>query len=133
MPYIDYDFYTNEFKGVSLDENTFSSIVDRASDLIDIATNDKIGAIGFENLYPSFQLRVKKAIAAQVEYIHVNGGIEAIQSQEMQQVSIGDFSYSKSTSKAQSAGVSIHQTICPVARDYLRGTGLLYTGVMTIG
>lgn len=133
MPYIDYDFYTNEFKGVSLDESIFSSLVDRASDLIDIATNHKIEAIGFDHLYTSFQLRIKKAVAAQVEYMYVNGGIEAMQSQEIQQASIGRFSYSKSVSKAQSANVSTHQTICHMARDYLQGTGLLYAGVTTVG
>lgn len=133
MPYIDYNFYTNEFKGVSLDESTFSSLANRASDLIDIATNDKIGAIGFDNLHPSLQLRVKKAVAAQIEYIHVNGGIEAMQSTEMQEASIGNFSYSKSSSRASGAKVANNQIICDTARDYLRGTGLLYTGVMTIG
>lgn len=133
MPYIDYDFYTNEFKGVPLDEDVFLSLVGRVSDLIDIATNFKIEAIGFEKLPPLIQLRIKKATAAQLEYIHVNGGIEATQSQEMQQASIGRFSYSKSTSKAQNANASTHQTICPAASDYLRSTGLLFSGVATYG
>lgn len=133
MPYIDYQFYTNDYKGVPLSEDVFSSLVGRVSDLIDIATNFKIEAISFEKLPVVIQSRIKKAVAAQLEYIHVNGGIEATQSEGMQQASIGRFSYSKTASQAQSANKSVHQTICPVASDYLRATGLLYSGVATYG
>lgn len=133
MPYIDYHFYTNDYKGVPLSEDVFSSLVGRAGDLIDIATNFKIEAISFERLPSLIQSRIKKAVAAQLEYIHVNGGIEATQSEGMQQASIGRFSYSKSASGAQSTNTSIRQTICPVASDYLRATGLLNTGVATYG
>lgn len=127
MPYIDYQFYTDEFQGVSLSEDVFSSLVGRASDMIDQVTNYKIESIGFDNLYPAFQQRVKKATAAQVEYLHVNGGMATIQS-SVTDVSIGKFSYD-----SLAASKTPDKTISDNAMAYLRGTRLLYRGVATCG
>lgn len=122
MSYIDYQFYTNTFKGVSLDEGTFNSLVDRANDFIDIATNYRI--TNFEDLHLNIQLRVKKAVAAQVEHMHLNGGIEDMQTDDVFSVSIGSFSFSSNqTSK----------TISDMSKRYLLATGLLYRGVSTYG
>ncbi|WP_374964615.1 hypothetical protein [Lysinibacillus sp. RS5] len=127
MLYIDYQFYTDEFKGVSLSEDVFSSLVGRASDMIDQVTNYKIESIGFDNLFPAFQQRVKKATAAQVEYLHVNGGMAMMQS-SVTDVSIGKFSYdSLASSKTPD------KTISDNAMAYLKCTGLLYRGVATCG
>ena len=128
MPYIDYQFYTDEFKGVSLSEDAFNNLVSRASDLIDQVTNFKIETIGFENLYPAYQQRVKKAVAAQVEYMHVNGGIVNMQTADLSSASLGSFSYAENGSSGQ-----VMKTTSKSAIDYLRGTGLLYSGVMTCG
>ena len=128
MPYIDYQFYIDEFKGVSLSEDVFNNLVGRASDLIDQVTNYKIETIGFDNLYPAYQQRVKKAVAAQVEFLHVNGGIVGMQSSDSSNVSIGKFSYATGDS---SKGLS--KSISDSALAYLNGTGLLYRGVVTCG
>lgn len=128
MPYIDYQFYTDEFKGVSLSEDAFNNLVGRASDLIDQVTNYKIETIGFDNLYPAFQQRVKKATAAQVEFMHVNGGVVSMQSSDTSNVSIGKFSYSTGGSDK-----GMTKSISDSALAYLKGTGLLYRGVVTCG
>lgn len=128
MLYIDFQFYTNEFKGVSLSEDAFNSLVGRASDIIDQVTNYKIEQIGFDNLYPTFQQRVKKATVAQVEFMHVNGGVIAMQSSDASNVSIGKFSYSTGVSDKVMA-----KSISDSAIAYLNGTGLLYRGVVTCG
>ena len=127
MPYIDYQFYTEEFKGVPLSEDVFSSLVGRASDSIDQVTNYKIEAIGFDNLYPTFQQRVKKATAAQVEYLYVNGGPATMQS-TVTDVAIGKFSYD-----SLAASKTPDKSISDAALAYLKGTGLLYRGVATCG
>lgn len=128
MPFIDYQFYTDEFKGVSLSEDAFNGLVGRASDLVDQATNYKIEAIGIENLHPAYQQRVKKAVAAQVEFLNVNGGIVAMQSNDVTSASIGSFSYS-----AGDSGKGMTKFISDSAITYLSTTGLLYRGVVTCG
>lgn len=128
MPYIDYQYYTDVFKGVSLDEDTFSLLVSRASDMIDQATNYKLSALDWDKLHELYKSRVQKAVAAQVEYLHVNGGVIAMQSTEVSQASIGSFSYTESESAR-----NINRTISGSSTAYLRGTGLLYGGVITYG
>lgn len=128
MLYIDYQFYTDEFKGVSLSEDAFNNLAGRASDLIDQVTKYKIEDIGFDNLYPAFQQRVKKATAAQVEFMHVNGGVVAMQSSDASNVTIGKFSYATGGSDKGMA-----KSISDSALAYLNSTGLLYRGVVTCG
>ena len=129
MPYIDYQYYTDEFKGVSLDEGTFSSLVSRASNAVDQMTNYRIVSLGFDNLHDSIKQRIRMAVASQVEYVHINGGIVGTQSDDLTSVSINSFSYSK----APSSSAGGRPVVGPTALNYLKGTGLLYSGVTTIG
>lgn len=122
--YIDYDFYANTFKGVPLSEDTFNSLVERASDMIDIATNYRIEKIGFENFHVKIQFRIKKATAAQLENLSLNGGIISLQSDGVANASVGRFSYTVDSSNSSKS-----KAICDLSKSYLRATGLLYGGV----
>lgn len=122
--YIDYAFYTNTFEGSPVDEATFGSLVERASDMVDIATNYKIERIGFENLHERIKLRVQKATAAQLEYMAVNGGILSLQSDGITNASLGRYSYTEDSSNNSKS-----KTICDLSKSYLKATGLLYGGV----
>lgn len=122
--YIDYDFYTNTFKGVPLSDDTFNSLVDRASDMIDIATNYRIEKIGFENFHARIQLLIKKATASQLENLSLNGGIATLQSSGVSNASVGRFSYTVDGSSSEKG-----KSICDFSKSYLKATGLLYGGV----
>lgn len=121
MAYIDYTFYTDVYKGVQLDADTFSRLAERAGDVIDQVTNYQIGDI---TQYPEWiQSLIKKAVAAQVEYLYY-AGETAIHGDAFGNVKLGDFTYSSSGSQ---------QTISPAVINYLRPTGLLYRGVTVHG
>jgi hypothetical protein len=117
MSYIDYTYYTDVYKGVPIDADTFSRLSERASELIDQVTNYTIQDL---SALPVFtQDQVKKATAAQVEYF-VYAGEQVLHGDNgMTDVRLGNFSYSVGTQSA----------ISPAVINYLRPTGLLYRGV----
>lgn len=118
MAYIDYAYYTDVYKGVPIDADTFSRLAERASELIDQVTNYTIQDIA---ALPAFtQEQVKKATAAQVEYLYQNGEGVLQGVTDLQDVKIGDFSY-----KSASPG----NPTSPLALSFLRRTGWLYAGV----
>jgi hypothetical protein len=116
MAYIDYTYYTDVYKGVPIDADTFSRLSERASEIIDQVTNYAIQ--DFAALPAFTQEQVKKATAAQVEYLYYAGEI-SIHGDVFGNVKLGDFNYSGGTPSA----------ISPAVINYLRPTGLLYRGV----
>jgi hypothetical protein len=126
MPYIDYAYYTDDFKGVSVSAEEFDRLVRRASDKIDSLTSYVLHRADFTQLAQLIQENVKKATAAQVEYLVTLGGELAVHGDEPSSVSISNFSYS---TESEGKGP---QTFSPVVLEYLRPTGLLYRGVNAI-
>ncbi|MFD5849699.1 hypothetical protein ACFWGC_05840 [Cytobacillus pseudoceanisediminis] len=120
MPYIDQAFYNDVYKGIPMDAESFNKLVSRASDLIDMVTNYKLLGIDLSKEPTLIQTNVKKAVAAQVEYMFSDGGELSIHGGSPSSVSIGGFSYT------EGSGVKI---VSEMARSYLRPTGLLYMGV----
>lgn len=125
MPYIDSTYYKNEFEGVAIDEQEINRYIKRASDVIDQVTGYKIK--DFESLPTWVQDQVKKATAAQVEFFALEGGPEVVTgNNEVTSASIGSFSYQQ----AQGEGHSRSQSkVSSAVIDYLKPTGLLYTGI----
>ncbi|EOU1600928.1 hypothetical protein [Clostridium perfringens] len=73
MSYVDSSYYKENFKGnVLLDEN-IDNRLERASDQIDVLTYNRIIGIGFENLSPFQQDKIKKAVCLQAEFIEQYG------------------------------------------------------------
>lgn len=138
MPYIDYEYYTHDYKGVPIEEDAFSILVDRSSDLIDQLTNDRIQVSGIDSLHPRIKEKVKKATAAQVEYLQLNGGVEFVHGgDDITSIKVGNFSYDKGAKQGwdnKSAGSSSAiKSLSGVALGYLRGTGLFYSAVSVRG
>lgn len=127
MSYIDSDYYMMEYGGGDIDMVAFSRLSKRSSDVINILTGYKITQIGFENLAPFIKDQIKKATAAQVEYLAVNGEGAAIGGGGFGQVSAGNFSYGD---KAGKEDISRAETMTSqLVLSLLTPTGLLYRGV----
>jgi hypothetical protein len=124
MLYIDYAYYTDDFKGVLVTQEEFDRLVRRASDKIDSLTSYVLHRVDFTQLAQLIQENVKKATAAQVEYLISLGGELAVHGDAPSSVSISNFSYS-----TESEG---SQTVSPVVIEYLKPTGLLYRGVSAL-
>ena len=127
MPYIDADYYINEFEGVEIDETEIDRYIKRASDVIDQVTGYKIK--DFDSLPTFVQDQVKKATAAQVEFFALEGGPEvATSNDDVQSATIGSFSYTKGQAGGSVGGGQTNKVSSSVI-DYLKPTGLLYTGI----
>ncbi|MBT2688263.1 hypothetical protein J7I93_08725 [Bacillus sp. ISL-47] len=120
MPYIDQAFYNDVYKGTPMDAETFTKLEIRASDLIDRVTNYQLMGVDLSQQPSLIQTNVKKAVAAQIEYMYLEGGELSVHGGSPSSVSIGGFSYT------EGSGVKI---VSEMARNYLTPTGLLYMGV----
>ncbi|MBU9711066.1 hypothetical protein [Evansella tamaricis] len=133
MPaYIDATYYQEEFRGEPMeDHEEFQRIVRRASDVIDQVTGYKINHIGLNSLSSFVLGQVKKATAAQVEFFVLEGVEVQTTGDNLNNVSMGKFSYGKgnqiNSERSNKGGVS--QAVI----QYLKPTGLLYSGIGTTG
>ncbi|WP_436375504.1 hypothetical protein [Cytobacillus sp. BC1816] len=120
MPYIDQAFYNDMYNGTPMDAETFNKLESRASDLIDMVTSYKLLVVDLSKEPTLVQTNVKKAVAAQIEYMYSEGGKLSVHGGSPSSVSIGCFSYTEGSSVKK---------VSEMALSYLRPTGLLYMGV----
>lgn len=121
MTYIDKNYYTLEYLGKVIPAADFSRLASRASDIIDSLTYGK--AARAKNVI--VKDAVKKATAAQAEYLFVQGDYDSytgIPENTVTKEDIGTYSYSK---KEQSNSKSLGGIpISPLALSYLDAVGL---------
>lgn len=129
MAYIDKAFYDDVYKGTPIDEQVvFDRLSERASDIIDQITGYTLQGVEFTQLAQFIQEQVKKATAAQIEYMASLGGeLVSHGSGGFSSVNIGNFSYSESEGTKNLS--RNEQRTSPAVIEYLRPTGLLYKGV----
>ena len=116
MPYADYAFYTDTYKGNAIPSTEFGRLSERATEYIDEQTLDKAKD------YTDTDSRLKKACCAvaDVYYKYENGGGKSSES-------VGNYSvtYAVGISNTEPE----HQALCsPITRP-LGVTGSLYRGL----
>ncbi|CAI8882425.1 hypothetical protein [Bacillus sp. IT-79MI2] len=133
MSYIDADYYNNEYKGTPVsDAALLERLIGRASDQIDHIINYKLEGVDFDKLAPFIKKQVKKATAAQVELLAINGETSATVSEGGGGFSVG--SYSEDGVSAGDNNTSNFYTQYAISvTKFLRPTGLLYAGVCVHG
>ena len=127
MAYVIKSDYTS-FTTTVISDSDFTLISERASDILDVITFNKIADKGI-SFYPlSVQNKIKKATCALCESIQINGGITSLaqSNDNLTNVSIGSFSYGKAP--GNDTNIIYGVTIPPIVYMYLSGTGLLYCG-----
>ncbi|RQW19897.1 hypothetical protein EH196_07050 [Bacillus sp. C1-1] len=127
MAYIDHDYYSNNYKGQSIEADKFDIYAERASDVIDQLTRYKLKTThAFDRLAPFLQEQVMKATAAQVEFYELNGGYDiALTGDDVTGVSVGKFSYGGGNRASGGENPAFARNLI----DYLAPTGLLFSGV----
>ncbi|MGN7176217.1 hypothetical protein BK139_03470 [Paenibacillus sp. FSL R5-0490] len=120
MPYIDQAFYNDVYKGTPMDAETFTMLEERASDVVDMITNYRLVRVDLSHKPELIRNNVKKAVAAQIEFMYSEGGELSVHGGSPSSVSVGGFIYTKGS------GVKV---VSEMARSFLRPTGLLYMGV----
>ncbi len=123
MAFIDYDYFSSIYGDSSIPSDDATTIFARSSDIIDIILGGKTKfLIDCGSDFISGEIR--RAIAAEAEFIFRNGGVDSFDSTDNDQVSLGKFSYrnyTETSTKKSSNCISIS----PVARSILENCGLL--------
>ena len=68
MSYTDAQYYTDIYGGTIISAEDADRQLDKASDQVDSMTFGRISEIGFDNLTPFQQDKVKKAVCSQAEF-----------------------------------------------------------------
>jgi hypothetical protein len=129
MAYIDKAFFTG-YTTTVIDDAEFTVLANRASDIIDILTMQRIGGdAGFALLLVATQEAIKKATAAEVETLYLQGGIEALTGgNDIVSGSIGKFSYASKGSGQTVNGMPVS----PLISGYLLMTGLMHRRIEVV-
>ncbi|PWU66575.1 hypothetical protein [Gracilibacillus dipsosauri] len=128
MPYIDYDFYTNVYKGDTITQEEFDKLLPKASDVLDDLTNDYYQFKDLESDIPWRRDKFKKAVACQIEFFYEVGSTTSEGINDPQSVSIGRTTMSNGRSDSRNDNSSKNIVSNDVFM-YLRTTGLLYRGL----
>lgn len=120
MGYITEEYYNEVYKGTPVDESELPRLIERASEVIDgMALYD----IDTEKL-PEFACELlRRAVAAEVEYLDENGGVSALSGGYAAQASLGKFSYSRGTFNVSGVPAA------PMSVSLLEKAGLLKRGL----
>ncbi|PEE04603.1 hypothetical protein [Bacillus pseudomycoides] len=133
MPYIDADYYNNDYEGTPVsDAALLNRMIKRASEQIDSIIGYKLQGVDFDKVAPFIREQVKKATAAQVEFLAINGITSATVSEGGGGFSVGAYSENGMSAGAAEAP-SYYDRYAITVVDYLKPTGLLYTGVCVHG
>ena len=133
MPYIDVDYYNNDYEGTQVsDETLLKRMIKRASEQIDSIIGYKLQGVDFDKVAPFIRDQVKKATAAQLEFLAINGITSATVSEGGGGFSVGSYSENGMSAGVED-GPSHYDRYAITVVDYLRPTGLLYAGVSVYG
>lgn len=122
MLYVDQDYYYNVFSGEEVDGADFSSLCQRAGEVVEEMSMYRVAPETFSSMPEAVQERVKKAVCAQIEYLDANGGSDMDTGASLQSAGLGKFSYTAAGDEAE------QRIYAPRALRYLAATGLLYRG-----
>lgn len=97
--YASLDFYTNQYKGTTIDSDNVESYLERASLDIDGLTYNRIEAQGFSKLTAYQQDRIMRAECAQADFLFLNGDSALDSLRNPDQLSLGklDMSFSEAS------------------------------------
>lgn len=123
---VDESFYKEKYKGVELPTDFFERNVDQAVDIVNQWCHCFFDFYDLADLnIEADQIRVQKAVCAQVEYFFELGGNteQSKDNNTVTSMTVGNFSMANSGSSGPSTIYSSK------AYGYLRPTGLLYGGL----
>lgn len=125
MSYLTKTYYRDTFKGESVDDADFPSLLIRAAEIVEELTVYRVSESKLGTFPEETQTRIKNAICAQIEYLEANGGSELDTAAGLQSAGLGKFSYSVA---AATGGNTRQSVYAPRTIRILSPTGLLYRG-----
>lgn len=73
MPYVDYVYYSSEYKGVATDRE-FRDISNKAVDIVKMYMEQFIASWDYKSSIEEYGCDVKKAVCYEIDYLLENGG-----------------------------------------------------------
>ena len=127
MGVVDFEFYTNVYKGEDATQASFPALCARASDVVGAMAHWAVDENTISRYHAKIQELYKKAVCAQIDFFALNG-LESVNDSGG-----GGFTVGKVTvhgrQTAGNGGGSLAASIAPMAKMYLEQTGLLSPAV----
>lgn len=130
MGVVDFEFYTDVYKGQDADEASFPALCARAYDIIGAATH-WVDETTIAKLPALHQTLYKKAVCAQVDFLAING-MDSLQDGGNAGYTVGKVTVHSKASASASGGGKLSESISPLAIGYLEQTGLMNPQVLTV-
>jgi succinyl-CoA synthetase beta subunit len=127
---VDFQYYSDTYKGSEADETSFPALNAHASRVIGAMTRWQVTDENFSDLPSFIQTLYKLAICSQVDFLAING-VDSLNSGGEVGFTVGKVRVD-GRAKA-SAGGAMSANISPAAISYLEQTGLMNPAVPVVG
>lgn len=126
---VDYQYYTDTYKGTEVDETSFPTLNAHASRIIGAMTRWRVDETTIDSLPSMIQTLYRLAVCSQIDFLAING-VESINGGNDAGFTVGKVRVD-GKSRA-SAGGAMSASISPAAKSYLEQTGLMNPQVPTV-
>lgn len=125
---VDYQYYTDTYKGTEVDETSFPTLNAHASRIIGAMTRWQVDETTIDRFPSIIQTLYRLAVCSQVDFLAING-VESISNGNDTGFTVGKVKVDGKS--GASAGGAMSASISPAAQSYLEQTGLMNPQVPT--
>lgn len=128
VPYADYTYYTNEYKGNQLSEEEFNAQILKATRYVNYFTFNRI--VDITQLDTDTQSAIRDCVCDLAENLHLQLTTgDLVSNKKMEMVDGYTVSYAVEGKDGEIGTVTLRRKLYSVAQIYLVETGLLYRGL----
>ena len=127
---VDYQYYTDTYKGTEVDETSFPTLNAHASRIIGAMTRWQVDETTIDRFPSIIQTLYRLAVCSQVDFLAING-VESISNGNDTGFTVGKVKVDGKS--GASAGGAMSASISPAAVSYLEQTGLMNPAVPVVG
>ena len=125
---VDYQYYTDTYKGTEVDETSFPTLNAHASRIIGAMTRWQVDETTIDRFPSMIQTLYRLAVCSQIDFLAING-VESISNGIDNGFTVGKVKVDGKS--GVSAGGAMSASISPAAKCYLEQTGLMNPQVPT--
>ena len=125
---VDYQYYTDTYKGTEVDETSFPTLNAHASRIIGAMTRWQVDETTIDRFPSMIQTLYRLAVCSQIDFLAING-VESISNGIDNGFTVGKVKVDGKS--GVSAGGAMSASISPAAKSYLEQTGLMNPQVPT--
>lgn len=124
---VDFQYYTDTYKGNEADETSFPALNAHASRVVAIMTRWQVTEDNFSGLHPLIQTMYRLAICSQIDFLAINGVDSMTGGEDAVGFQVGKVRVDGKAKTSMSGAMSA--SISPAALSYLEQSGLMYPGI----